>query len=163
MDSGTRRRLQRDVVLPMSADRASARLVQLFALQTGRRRVELTVGPGRNGRLVTSRVAGVVSGPDHRLSTTAFALHWEPLGLARRGLPALDAEFGVTPIDQTACLLSIIGCYDVPFRGVGVVADRAVMGRIADATVSSLLRQWAGAIHGSAPMLPASPVRSVRT
>lgn len=162
MDGRARRQLQRDVVVPVSADRACARLIRLFALDTGRGRLELTVGPGRNGRFVTNRVAGVMSGPRPRRSTSTFSLHWEPLGLSRRALPALDAEVGVTPIDETACLLSIVARYTVPFRGVGVVADRAVMSRVADATVRALLRQWADAISTS-PRSPSYPVRSVTT
>ena len=79
-------------------------------------------------------------------------------------LPLAGDRARVTPIDQTACLLSMVAEYGVPFRGVGVAAERAVMRRVADATLQSLLREWAArAINGSTTSLSAYPSRSVTT
>jgi hypothetical protein len=146
-----RRAVQADIVLPVSAVRACDRLARAF---DDAARVHLAVGPRRGTHFPAKRVHGTLTGPSHRGSTYVFSLTWEPVGFGAAAYPTLDAKVGVTPIDATTSLLSIVAHYEPPFGTVGATADRAAMSRVADATVSSLLHRLAHAItHAPSPMV----------
>jgi len=63
----------------------------------------------------------------------------------------LDADLILTRDGDEQVLLGLSGSYRPPFGRAGAVLDRALMKRIATATVRSLLENMAGTIADPAP------------
>jgi hypothetical protein len=101
------------------------------------------------GEAVRIRRAVVVDlGPPVRSgSKSVFPLRWEASGPA--GLfPALDADLEVAPLGPGRAQLAISARYVPPFGAVGRVIDRAVLSRVAEATLKDFLDRVAEAIMG---------------
>lgn len=85
--------------------------------------------------------------------SVVFPLRWEATGPSGQLFPTLDANLGLTPVDETSSLLSLTGSYRPPLGELGERIDRLVMGRAARATVRSLLAHIAANIRDYAPEL----------
>lgn len=114
-----------DAVVACRADRAMARLVTIH---------DVTVGPRRR-ILLHKRIRTRIGSPTRHRWTTVSSMRWTPTGRLARLFPTLHAGLAVTAIDDTTCLLSVVGEYVPPFGRVGVAADRAGLHRVADSTV----------------------------
>lgn len=154
--TGAKTDIRADVVLPMSADRASRRLVRRFGTDGQPRALRMTVGPSRTPGLLAKDVTGRLTGPVRRGSTDLFTLHWEPTGFAAALYPTLDASLALTPVDERTSLLAIVAHYVPPMGTVGATVDRAGMSRVANATVSSVLSRLARALTEPATDLEGS-------
>ena len=75
--------------------------------------------------------------------TYVYPLRWEATGTSGRLFPTLDANLGLTPSGDDSTVLSIVGRYEPPLGGLGRRLDDAVLTRVADATVRSMLRRFA--------------------
>jgi hypothetical protein len=139
-----------DLVLPLPARQACDRLVRILAMERGVAPLRLVVGPRRGSDFPAKQVLGTVRGPLRRASTYLFELHWEPTGATAAAYPTLDATLGITTIDTTGSLLSVVAHYSPPFGTAGAIADRAAMSRVANATVTSVLHRLAHAITHAA-------------
>jgi hypothetical protein len=73
-------------------------------------------------------------------------LSWEATGPGGRLFPALDAEITLTPAGEDATRLSLSGSYQPPLAVVGAGLDKALLNRVATATIRSFLRRVADAI-----------------
>jgi hypothetical protein len=107
------------------------------------------VGFGANG----SRLAKAVEiefGPPVRFpSKTVLPMSWRAAGL--EGLfPRLEADIEVAPLGPNRTQLSISAQYDPPLGSVGKALDRAVLHRVAEATVKDFLDRTAGTLAGRA-------------
>ena len=93
-------------------------------------------------------------------STFVFALRWAASGGADL-FPSLDADLEVAPIRPGRTQLAMSARYVPPFGTVGRVIDRAVLSRVAEATLKDFLDRVAESIMGSrdAPS-PAEPRRA---
>ena len=100
------------------------------------------------------REVTVELGPSVRSSSkTVFPLRWE--ASAHPGLfPALDADIEVAPLGATRTQLAMSARYVPPFGPLGRAIDRAVLSRIAEATLKDFLDGVAESIVNS---LAASP------
>jgi hypothetical protein len=88
-------------------------------------------------------------------SKTVFPLRWTASGAV--GLfPSLDADLEVAPLRPGRTQLSMSARYVPPFGTVGRVIDRAVLSRVAEATLKDFLDRVADTIMGAAdtPSLP---------
>jgi hypothetical protein len=94
--------------------------------------------PGMS-KLVKVHVRDVVT----RGESAVLALRWEATGPGGRLFPALDADIWLTPAGEHSTRLSLAGVYRPPLAAVGAGLDRAVLHRVADATVRSLLARVA--------------------
>jgi hypothetical protein len=123
--------------LPGMAERANHRGDMLLA----------EVGFGEAVRIKRAVVAEL--GPVVRSgSKIVFPLRWEASGHA--GLfPALDADLEVAPLGSGRTQLGMSARYVPPFGAVGRVIDRAVLSRVAEATLKDFLDRVAEAIMGS--------------
>ena len=101
----------------------------------------LTVGP-RVGPLAKEVLAHILETRQVG-STFVIPLRWEATGPASRLYPALDANIGITPVDDMTCVLSIIGTYTPPLGVLGTTLDRAAMSRLASATIDAFLARLA--------------------
>jgi hypothetical protein len=140
------REVRTDVVLPMSSDQACDRLIRLFSMHSGAAPLHLLVGPRRGSDFPAKLVEGTVIGPIRRGSTYVFDLRWEPTGATAGAYPTLEARLGVTSVDATSSLMSLYAEYSPPLGALGATADRALMSRVANATVTAVLHRLAHAI-----------------
>lgn len=130
------RALSRDprVWLPGLAERAHQRGDLLLA----------EVGFGEAVR-IKRKVAVELGHPVHAGSKTVFPLRWAASGPS--GLfPSLDADLEVASLRPGHTQLAMSARYVPPFGPVGRVIDRAVLSRVAEATLKDFLDRVAEAI-----------------
>ena len=133
------RALSRDpsLWLPGLAERAHHRGNQLLA----------EVGFGETVRV--KRTVAVEVGRSVRTgSKVVFPLQWASSGGANL-FPSLDADLEVAPIRPGRTQLAMSARYVPPFGTVGRVIDRAILSRVAEATLKDFLDRVADTIMGS--------------
>jgi hypothetical protein len=133
------RALSRDprLWLPGLAERANHRGDVLLA----------EVGFGEAVRIKRAVVVELGS-PVRSGSKTVFPLRWAasgPVGL----FPALDADLEVAPLGSGRTQLAMSARYVPPFGALGRVVDRAVLSRVAEATLKDFLDRVAFTIMAS--------------
>ena len=137
--------------LPMAADTARVAVEHALAGHALQRHSEdavaagldlaLTVGP-RSGPLAKEVLAHTLE--TRRVGATyVIPLRWEATGATSRLYPALDANIGITPVDESTSVLSVIGTYTPPLGVVGTTLDRAAMSRLATATLDAFIGRLA--------------------
>jgi len=96
-------------------------------------------------KLVMIHVGDVVaSGGEARLP-----LRWEATGPGSSLFPVLDADVTVTPAGDHTTILTLAGVYRPPLGKLGAVLDRAVLSRIATATIRDFVGRLAQALADS--------------
>ena len=113
------------------------------------------VGIGPAGPL-SKQVRLEVEEPLHFPSRTVFPLHWEPTSLVRL-LPRLDADVELAPLGPARTQLVLSGRYRPPLGALGRIADRALMHRVAEATVRAFLERLGRALEAQAAECAPSP------
>jgi hypothetical protein len=117
------------------------------------------VGPAGVSKLVRVQVREL-SWTDR---TAGLALRWEATGVGGRLFPVLDADLTLAPAGDQGTVLRMAGAYRPPLGPLGEVLDRAILRRVAVATVRRFLARVAaqitgppGSVHGYAlpPMSP---------
>lgn len=83
-------------------------------------------------------------------TSAGLAIRWEATGPGGRLFPVLDADIRLAPAGERAALLTIAGSYRPPLGSFGEALDRAILHRVATATISSFLAQVAARIGGHA-------------
>ena len=79
--------------------------------------------------------------------TAGLALRWEATGPGGGLFPVLDADLKLAP-DGEGTMLTMTGSYRPPLGSLGEALDRAVLRRVAAATIRSFLAQVAAQITG---------------
>jgi len=144
-----------EVVLHVSFTAAKARLASLarggslvsasadaYEGITGLVRVgPLSSAPSMSA-LVEVRFLDLVSREDSAL----LALRWEAMGPGGRLFPALDADITLTPAGEHASLITLAGAYRPPLGPLGAGLDRAILHRVAAATIRTFINRVADAI-----------------
>jgi len=136
---------QRDALFAPSADGYGAGLAR--------------VGPGVVSKLVRVQV--------RELSWTeksgGLALRWEATGPGGKLFPVLDADLTLADLGVQGTLVKLAGVYRPPFGALGQALDRAVLHRIAAATIKGFLARVAaelalpyGGAENSEPVRPSS-------
>src|SRR5208282_1552677 len=91
--------------------------------------------------------------------SAGLALRWEATGPGGRLFPALDADLKLRPASEQATLLTLVGAYRPPLGTLGARLDRAILHRVATATIRAFLNHVADAIvHPAAAAAPASGI-----
>jgi hypothetical protein len=85
---------------------------------------------------------------------TTVALRWEATGVTGDLFPVLDAQLTLTPDGEDRCHLELVGSYRPPLGPAGVALDRAIMGRVAEATIRTLLEKAAAVLANPAEAAP---------
>jgi hypothetical protein len=88
---------------------------------------------------------------------TMIGLRWEATGLTGELFPVLDAELVLTPVDERSSRLELVGSYRPPLGRVGMVLDKVVMERVAEATIRSLLERIAEVLAAEEPAIQPEP------
>jgi hypothetical protein len=82
-------------------------------------------------------------------SSARLPLRWEATGPGSGLFPALDADIAITPDGDHATMLTLTGVYRPPLGKLGELLDRAVLSRVASATIRDFVGRLALAIEGS--------------
>jgi hypothetical protein len=128
---------------------------------TGVARVGPLAAASGMSKLVRVRFRDMVIHGDSAL----WALRWEATGLSGALFPALDADIMLTPDGEDATVLAVSGVYRPPLGGLGAGVDRAVLHRIAQATMRTFVDEIGAAIThpdpssvtGRTGLLPEAP------
>ena len=109
----------------------------------------LRVGPAGSvaGKLVRVRFLD----PVYRDDAMTAGLRWEAVGATGALFPVLDANLSISPAGEQTARLALVGSYRPPLGRLGGGLDRAVIHRIAAATMRSMLRDVAEVLVSSAP------------
>ncbi|MHB1432829.1 MAG: hypothetical protein ACYCVZ_12015 [Streptosporangiaceae bacterium] len=86
--------------------------------------------------------------------TTTLAMRWEASGPAGGLFPVLDADISLAPAPGEATRLALTGTYRPPLGCLGTGLDRALLSRIADATVREFVQKLARVLTGPAAPAP---------
>jgi carbon monoxide dehydrogenase subunit G len=81
-----------------------------------------------------------------RDDTALLTLRWHATGPGGALFPALDADITLTPAGDQATRLTLAGAYRPPLASLGSGLDRAILHRVATATIRSLLSRVAAAL-----------------
>jgi hypothetical protein len=106
----------------------------------------IRVGPFGNVPVVSKLVQVRLLGPVERGGATTVWLRWEATGAASGLFPVLDADLMLTAEGPEKSQVVLNGCYRPPFGRLGAGLDRALMHRVASATIRALLHSIAEAL-----------------
>jgi hypothetical protein len=95
-------------------------------------------------KLVTIHVGDLALTDD----SARLPLRWEAAGPGSGLFPALDADITVTLDGADATVLTLTGVYRPPLGKLGALLDRAVLNRVASATIRDFLGRLGLAIQG---------------
>ncbi len=95
------------------------------------------VGFGLHVR-VARRVAIELGTPVHTSGKTVLPIRWTPTG-APGLFPALEADLEVAPLTPNRTQLAMSARYVPPLGPIGQVVDRAILYRVAEATLKDFL------------------------
>jgi hypothetical protein len=114
----------------------------------------LRVGPAAAAsKLVAVRILD----PVYRDGTMSVVLRWEATGAAGGLFPVLDANISLSPAGEQITQLALAGSYRPPFGRIGSALDRAILHRVATATIHTLLRSVTDAITSPDPAVGHAP------
>jgi len=107
-----------------------------------------TIGGARVGTAGMSKLVRVqareLSWTDR---TAGLALRWEAIGTSGVLFPVLDADIRLTP-DGEGTVLTLAGAYRPPLGPVGQALDRALLHKVAEATIRTFLTRVAAQLDG---------------
>ena len=141
-----------EVQLAVSFAIARERLVKLagsgFLLSTSEDAYDLgTAGLARVGIPGLSKLVRVQA---RDLAVTqesvGLAIRWEATGPGGGLFPVLDADIRLIRAGERVCVLTMSGVYRPPLGAVGQVLDRAILHRVAAATIRDFIAQVAARI-----------------
>jgi hypothetical protein len=112
----------------------------------------LRVGPFGGMRGLSKLVRVQFAEPVRRDDSVTMALRWEATGTTGELFPVLDADLTLTG-GGGRTRIRLDGSYRPPFGRTGAALDRAVLGRLAAATIQSLVESVADAVADPAPEL----------
>jgi hypothetical protein len=112
------------------------------------------VGLAVNGQRVLGKVVRIEVGTSTRLGEkTVLPMSWSATG--PRGLfPVMEGDLEVAPLGAERTQLAMSARYRPPLGPLGRVADRAVMHRIAEATIKDFVERVGGALVSLAAVSP---------
>jgi hypothetical protein len=109
------------------------------------------VGLNIGHRRIDREVSLVVSRPHQLGDTCVIPIAWAPTA-ARSVLPSLEGDLEVSPLGEDRAQLAISASYRPPMGWVGALSDRALMRRVAEATVKDFLDHVAAAVEANLQM-----------
>jgi hypothetical protein len=109
----------------------------------------LRVGPA--GPVAARLVRVCFLDPVYRGDVMTVGLRWEAAGATGGLFPVLDANISISPAGDDAARLALAGSYRPPLGRLGAGLDRAIMHRVAAATMRCLLQSVAEALVSPAP------------
>jgi hypothetical protein len=84
--------------------------------------------------------------PAYHAEAMTVGLRWEATGRTGGLFPVLDADISLAPEGEQKTRLALTGSYRPPLGRFGAGLDRAILNRVAAATIRALLRNIADAL-----------------
>jgi hypothetical protein len=84
--------------------------------------------------------------PVYHAEAMTVGLRWEANGITGGLFPVLDADISLVPDGEQKTRLALAGAYRPPAGRIGAGLDRAILNRVAAATIRALLRSLADAL-----------------
>ena len=106
----------------------------------------MRVGPAGITRLVRVQFRDL----PERANTAGLALRWEVTGPGGALFPVLDADLELVRAGPQTTWLTLNGAYRPPLGALGQALDRAVLHRVASATIRGFLSRIAAGLNGGA-------------
>ena len=106
-------------------------------------------GPGC--RSLGEQVLGLASGVRELAwidQSVGLAIRWEATGSGGGLFPVLDADLTMAPDGERATIVTLAGAYRPPLGAMGAALDRAILHRVASATIRAVLTQVTRRIAG---------------
>jgi hypothetical protein len=91
--------------------------------------------------------------------SAGLALRWEATGPGGGLFPVLDADLKLAPDGEGGTVLTMAGSYRPPFGPLGETLDRAILRRVAAATIRSFVTEVAAQITGPPVLTAPGPPR----
>jgi len=104
----------------------------------------IRVGPAGISRLVRVQFCELTE----RNNCAGLAVRWEVSGSAGALFPVLDADLELIRAGPQTTWLTLAGAYRPPLGSLGAALDRAILHRVASATVRGFLKRVAAEITG---------------
>jgi hypothetical protein len=118
-------------------------------------------GVSRVGALGVSRVVRVQARDlTGREGSAGLAIRWEVTGPGGGLFPVLDADIRLRPAGEQGTLLTLEGVYRPPLGALGQALDRAILHRVAAATIRNFLDRVAAGVTGQPDPAEAGTDRS---
>jgi hypothetical protein len=111
------------------------------------------VGLGSEGRRIDKKVEIEIGAPQGTDSVSALPLSWRATG-AQWLFPQLDGDIEVAALGSARTQLSISARYQPPLGVVGRMLDRALLHRVAEATLKDFLDRIAERLDAREPAVP---------
>ena len=105
------------------------------------------VGVGRPGHRIEKRVEIRIGTSMQFPSKTVLPISWHAQG-AKGLFPELDGDLEIAPMGATRSQLSLSARYVPPLGIAGKIVDRALLHRVAEATVKDFVDRTAHALEG---------------
>jgi hypothetical protein len=105
----------------------------------------MRVGAAGLAKVVRVRAAALTETAE----SAGLAIRWEASGPGGGLFPVLDADVTLSPVGDEVTLLALQGTYRPPLGAVGDVLDRAMLHRVAAATIRNFISGLATDIAGS--------------
>jgi hypothetical protein len=145
-----------DQLVEVSLGAAQTRLVNLasrdglrhasqHAYENGLEHV-IRVGPLGDVPGVSKLVKVSFVEPVYHQDAMTLGLRWEATGITGALFPVLDGDLTVTRIDDDTTQLRLVASYRPPLGQLGAGLDRAILSKVAEATIRALLRDIASAL-----------------
>ena len=104
----------------------------------------MRVGAGGLSKLVRAQVRELA----WTKTSAGLAIRWEATGPGGVLFPVLDADIRLIRAGERGSVLMMAGSYRAPFGPLGQTLDRAILHRVAAATIRRFLAQLAAQISG---------------
>jgi hypothetical protein len=104
------------------------------------------VGPLGDIPVASKRVRVRFIEPVYRDDGMTLGVRWEATGVVGGLFPVFDGDVTLTSVDEHTTQLTLVGSYRPPLGTVGVGLDKAILSRVAEATMKALLRSVATAL-----------------
>jgi hypothetical protein len=104
------------------------------------------VGPLGDIPGVSKLVKISVLEPVYSEDAMALGLRWEATGVTGGLFPVFDGDITLSRVDEHSTRLGLVGSCRPPLGALGTGLDKAIMGKVADATIRALLRSVAAAL-----------------
>jgi hypothetical protein len=106
----------------------------------------IRVGPLGHAPGSSKLVRALFLDPVYRDNTVTIGMRWEATSISDRLFPVLDANLLVEPAAGDTATLALEGTYRAQFGEFGANLDRALLNKVATATVRMMLRDVAGVL-----------------
>jgi hypothetical protein len=145
-----------DRLLPVSLGAAQTRLVNLAsrdglshasqrAYENGLDHV-IRVGPLGDAPGVSKLVRVSFVEPAYHEDAMTLGLRWEATGITGGLFPVLDGDLTLTRVDDDTTQLRLVASYRPPLGHLGAGLDKAILSKVAEATIRALVRDIASTL-----------------